>query len=67
MVIELYEQLLIRERKLVSQENALIARENNLVVAERAPGRARLGHGCLAGLSIQAARLYRQSLAFPRL
>jgi hypothetical protein len=42
MVVELQEQLLIRERELASQENALITRENNLVSTKRALGRAHM-------------------------
>jgi hypothetical protein len=42
MIIELQEQLLVRERELDEWENALVARENGVVAAERALGRARM-------------------------
>jgi hypothetical protein len=38
MVIELQEELLIREREQASWENAIITTENNLVAAECALG-----------------------------
>jgi hypothetical protein len=42
MVVEMHEQLLVRERELASWENALIARENNLLAAESALGMAHM-------------------------
>jgi hypothetical protein len=42
LVVELREQLLVRERELDEQENALLAREHDMVEAERALGRAHM-------------------------
>jgi phage protein D len=40
MVVQLWEQLLLRERELNEWENALMAREDDAVAAEHALGRA---------------------------
>jgi hypothetical protein len=40
MVVQLWEQLLLRERELNEWENALMAREDDAVATEHALGRA---------------------------
>jgi hypothetical protein len=40
MIVELWEQLLARERELDERENALVARENDMVAAKHALGGA---------------------------
>jgi hypothetical protein len=42
VVVELWEQLLVRERRLDEWENALLAREHGMVEARRVLGRARM-------------------------
>jgi hypothetical protein len=42
MVVELREQLCVRERELDKRESALMARENDMVAAKRALGRAHM-------------------------
>jgi hypothetical protein len=55
VVVELWEQLLVRERRLDEWENTLLAREHGVVEAERVLGRARMecdaNHDCPGGLS----------------